>query len=127
MSEIHIAREFTAVPGPRYQDQGEGSGEEFRERYLLPAFRRVLGSEKVVVHLDGVKYGYPTSFLEEAFGGLVRKLGVEVVKETLDLRSAEPPLLLEIRHYIEHANDGLRDATHPGGARRASSRTVDRR
>ncbi len=103
MSEIDIAREFTKFPGPRYRDQGHGSGEEFRERHLLPAFR--MGHERVVVHLDGVEYGYPTSFLEEAFGGLVRKLGVDVVKKTLDLRSAEPPLVKEIWYYVDHAND----------------------
>lgn len=55
--------------------------------------------------LDGAKYGYPTSFLEEAFGGLARQLGVAVAKGTLDLRSSEPPLVDEIWHYIEHADD----------------------
>lgn len=105
MSEIHIAREFTESPGPRYRDQGDGSGEEFREEHLLPAFRNTPATDKVAVHLDGVKYGYPTSFLEEAFGGLARTLGVDVVKGILDLRSSEPPLVDEIWHYIEHAHD----------------------
>ena len=105
MSEIHIAREFTEFPGPRYKDQGDGSGEEFREEHLLPAFRSTPAADKVAVHLDGVKYGYPTSFLEEAFGGLARKLGIDVVKGTLDLKSSEPPLVDEIWHYIEHADD----------------------
>lgn len=105
MAEIYIARGFTLLPGPRYRHQGRGSGEEFRERHLLPAFRKAVKNEKVVVHLDGVKYGYPTSFLEEAFGGLARRLGVDAVKTTLDLRSSEPPLIREIWHYIEHAND----------------------
>ncbi len=105
MAELDIAREFTVVPGPRYKDQGHGSGEEFREKYLLPAFREAVESEKVIVHLDGVKYGYPTSFLEEAFGGLARKVGVDVVRGTLDLKSSEPPLVDEIWHYIEHAHD----------------------
>ena len=47
MAELDIAREFTVVPGPRYKDQGHGSGEEFREKYLLPAFREAVESEKV--------------------------------------------------------------------------------
>ena len=55
MSEIHIAREFTESPGPRYRDQGDGSGEEFREEHLLPAFRNTPATDKVAVHLDGVK------------------------------------------------------------------------
>ena len=105
MPEVCIVREFTVFPGPRYRRQGHGSGEEFRETYLVPAFRSAVANQRVVVDLDGVKYGYPTSFLEEAFGGLARKLGVDVVKETLDLRSSEPPLVDEIWHYIEHADD----------------------
>ena len=71
MITINIAKEFTRVPGPRYRDQGEGSGEEFREDHLKPAFERALKArDQLIVQLDGVRYGYPTSFLEEAFGGL---------------------------------------------------------
>lgn len=109
MITINIAREFTPLPGPRYQDQGPGSGEEFRKKHLLPAVRRAMESrERITVQLDGVKYGYPTSFLEEAFGGLAREVGIEPVRKTLCFESrAEPMLTEEIHYYIEHANDTL--------------------
>ena len=103
MSTINIAKVFTKYPGPRYSAQGESSGEEFREKYLKPAFERVLGTDEyIVVQLDGVSYGYPTSFLEEAFGGLAREFGQKPVLDKLRFESASEPLLEnEIRIYIE--------------------------
>ena len=106
MITINIAKEFTRVPGPRYRDQGEGSGEEFREDHLKPAFERALKArDQLIVQLDGVRYGYPTSFLEEAFGGLTREFGKKLVLETLYFESATEPLLdYEIKRYIERAD-----------------------
>ncbi len=103
--EIEIAKEFTEFPGPRYKHQGKGSGQEFLENFLLPAFEKAKKTGKqVTIKLDGVKYGYPTSFLEEAFGGLARKYEIGKVLEILIFEStAEPMLDFEIRHYIKHA------------------------
>ena len=108
MIEIDIAKEFTEFPGPRYKRQGDGSGQEFLEKFLVPAFNEAKKANKrVIIKLDGVRYGYPTSFLEEAFGGLARKFrkfGIEEVQKILDFESVtEPMLVTEIRHYIEHA------------------------
>lgn len=107
MIEINIARQFTKLPGPRYQDQGPGSGQEFLEDLLKPAFLKAKETnDQVTIQLDGVKYGYPTSFLEEAFGGLAREFEIEEVLKRLRFESvAEPMLDFEIRHYIKHAND----------------------
>lgn len=68
MTVINIARDFTQFPTGRYRKFGKGSGEEFRDKFLLPHLSR---GEKIIVELDGTS-GYPSSFLEEAFGGLVR-------------------------------------------------------
>lgn len=66
-------RDFTLYPGPRLKEDGDYSGEEFRDKYLLPKYREAV-KNKVYLHviLEGTK-GYASSFLEEAFGGLVRK------------------------------------------------------
>ena len=64
---INLARDFTKFPGGRFRSDGPFSGEEFREDYLLPALQNY---ENVTVILDGVA-GLPSSFQEEAFGGLV--------------------------------------------------------
>lgn len=67
MKTISIAEDFTKYPGGRYRKFGKGSGEEFRD-FLIPYMDR---KEPLTIVLDGTA-GYSSSFLEEAFGGLVR-------------------------------------------------------
>lgn len=68
MVKIVIAKEFSEYPGGRYISDGPNSGERFRLEFLVPALEKY---EQVTIVLDGTK-GYPSSFLEEAFGGVVR-------------------------------------------------------
>lgn len=105
MNAINIAKEFSMLPGPRYQSEGDHSGEEFRERILRPRFTAAQkAGEKLTIDLDGVTFGYPTSFLEEAFGGLARIVGIDVAMDGLVFRSGqEPGLPDEIRGYIRDA------------------------
>ena len=79
----------------------EPSGDEFRERFLLPYITNLT---KVVIELDGV-IGYGSSFLEEAFGGAVRTTGIsrEQFDALVELRSADQTLLTEIREYVSEA------------------------
>ena len=106
MSTINIARQFSLTPGPRFRDEGPHSGEDFRERFLRPAFELALKmGEKIIIELDGVRFGYPSSFLEEAFGQLARDYGIEPVLKQLEFRSIEEPGLRdEICGYILDAN-----------------------
>lgn len=70
---INIAKDYTKTPGGRYVSQGDYSGEDFRIKILEPKFFEAKeNKEKLIINLDGV-YGYPASFLDEAFGGLARK------------------------------------------------------
>ena len=66
---INIAKDFSRYPLGRDDNDGPYNGEKFRKSFLVPALQR---HKKVAVYLDGPK-GYGSSFLEEAFGGLVRK------------------------------------------------------
>jgi hypothetical protein len=69
---IVIAQDFGKYPGTRYRKDGPYSGQEFREELLIPALRKAQESGTfLTVVLDGVA-GYGSSFLEEAFGGLLR-------------------------------------------------------
>jgi hypothetical protein len=68
---IHVASAFAKSPGGRYRSDGPFSGERFREEYLVPAFS---SHEFVEVSLAGT-LGLGSSFLDEAFGGLVRECG----------------------------------------------------
>src|SRR4051812_7697167 len=102
MNKIDIAVDFSAFPGPRYKTQGAHSGELFRETLLEPKFLAAHGKgETLVVRLDGVRFGYPTSFLEEAFGGLARVHGIEPVLNVLRFETSDEPMLIdEINGYI---------------------------
>lgn len=101
---INVCKDFTETPGARYRSEGKFSGEEFRDDILVPKFDSISSSdEKITIELDG-GYGYPTSFLEEAFGGLARIYGSKAVKEKLlFVSNDEPSLIDEITSYIEEA------------------------
>lgn len=98
--EVRVV-DFTATPGARYIEDGPYPGEEFREQILRPAFERALQDDVVLhVDLDGI-WGYATSFLEEAFGGLAQIYGPDVVERRLNITCEdEPELLAEVIGYI---------------------------
>src|SRR3546814_1210636 len=66
-----IAKDFSPFAGPRYIRQGSHSGEALRSKLI-----RFLNSHPgpVTIVLDGTK-GMGSSFLDEAFGGLIRNEG----------------------------------------------------
>ena len=64
---IRIAEDFSPYPAGRSKSDGPATGERFREEFLAPSLRE--GSVKLI--LDNVA-GLPSSFLEEAIGGLIR-------------------------------------------------------
>lgn len=71
---IVIAERFSRSPSGRYHPaDGEYSGERFRDEILYPALLK----GKVEVNLDGC-LTLGSSFLDEAFGGLVREKGLTV-------------------------------------------------
>ncbi len=79
---ISLVTDFTRYPGGRYRKHGKYSGEEFRETVLRPI---VQNNESVVIDLDGA-FTIPPSFLDEAFGPLVREYGVEKVRHCFEIR-----------------------------------------
>lgn len=101
MASVNVARDFTRFPAGRYKKNGKTSGEAFRERFLEEPLRR---GEDVQVELDGT-IGYGSSFLEEAFGGVVRKLGLpsQQIRQHLTVKSIDLSLIDEIMGYIDEA------------------------
>lgn len=96
--------EYSTTPGGRYISDGKYSGEDFRTKVLLPKYEQALESgEKMLVDLDDC-YGMPTSFLEEAFGGLVRIKKDRKIAEMLEIKSEDRPDLIEkVQGYIRDA------------------------
>lgn len=105
--ELQIAKEFSDVPGPRTKNEGPYSAEQFVEELLEPRFRKVVDGNGVLkIDLDGA-FGYATSFLEEAFGGLARKYPIDQVLSHLEFKSEEEPYLIDdIKRYIREARTG---------------------
>lgn len=69
---LSIAEDFWPFPAGRVEADGPYNGEKFREQHLLPAVRAAEEAGAIlVVSLDGLK-SCGSSFLESAFGGLVR-------------------------------------------------------
>jgi hypothetical protein len=65
---IDIARDFSPVPAGRHAVDGDYSGEHFRRLVLRPALDQYAIVEVILDNTEG----FSSSFLEEAFGGLVR-------------------------------------------------------
>lgn len=94
---INIAEDFTDTPGPRTITEGDKSGEQFRNEMLLPKYLEAKKQrKKLYIDFDGT-FGYPPSFLEEAFGGLIRetKDNMDIVLKIIEFKCNARPYLYE--------------------------------
>ena len=111
MRTIRVA-EFSHSPGGRFKVHGPSSGEEYREEVLVPALKDAISAdETLTVELDGTS-GYGSSFLEEAFGGLIRKGGIAptLVRRHLAVTANTPlyaPYATLAKRYIDAAERNL--------------------
>lgn len=99
-----IANDFSKYPGPRFSKEGEFSAEELLDKHLINLFKNACDSNsKLIVDIDGT-FGYATSFLEGAFGELVRRFNKEKVQNHILIQSKETPLFKEeIEKFINEA------------------------
>lgn len=100
VSTVNIGKDFNRFPSGRYKAQGPASGEQFREEFLVPMLKRE--DQLVEVQLDDA-IGYGSSFLEEAFGGLVRHHSFGDLENRIVLISDDLSLVAEIKSYIGEA------------------------
>lgn len=107
---INIANDFSDKPFGRYHKEknghlsdGKWTGDRFRDEILLKAFENNT-TTKIKIYLDDVKRGFGSSFLEEAFGGLIRS-GVpkKTIEKLLIIESNDQDYIDEIWEYIEEA------------------------
>lgn len=106
--KLNIARDFSDVPIGRYSADSKFSGELFREKFLKPKLEELANGEKLIVDITDVE-GYGSSFLEEAFGGLVRNhyFSSKELKEKLHIQSNEIYKMYEdlIWEYIKDGDN----------------------
>ena len=98
---INFTQEFTDTPGGRYRRHGDYSGEQFREDILLPALNQF---DFVHLNLNGA-FGFPPSFIDEAIGILVEKVGEDVINKKLKIILDENSIAKRkiFETIIEHA------------------------
>jgi hypothetical protein len=96
---LSVANEFSKSPAGRFPTDGPNSGERFRDELLYPALKN---GDKVEVDLNGV-LTMGSSFLDEAFGGLVREKGLEPksLRENLIVKSRLKTYVNRVWSYIE--------------------------
>jgi len=103
---ISVVRDFSKRPYGRYPDpDGEFCGQNFRQKLLAPMLRK---HHKVHVDLDGYNR-YGRSFLDEAFGGLIREEGftLDQLKEKLSYsHTLVPTIEMLITERLEAAERG---------------------
>jgi hypothetical protein len=101
--------DFSETPGGRYKKEGPFSGEEYRETVLIPAVKK----GHVTISISGIA-GASASFLEEAFGGIVRKFGPEIADQVNVLLDTENSGYAEkITTFMREAADRSRASKKP--------------
>jgi len=103
--QVNVGTDFSLNPAGRFADDGPASGEIFRDRILVP---KLMKGSIVDVYLDDAE-GYGSSFLEEAFGGLVRnkKFAASDLHSRLNIFSIDESMIEEIWEYIDSAERSL--------------------
>ncbi|MCH9852083.1 MAG: STAS-like domain-containing protein [Alphaproteobacteria bacterium] len=96
--------DFSRDPDFRLKEDGDFSAEEFRDEYVIPQLDKLQKGEKLTINLDGT-HGISPWFLEEVFGGSVRKkyLDKEWAKK-IEIISETVPEYRDVSiHYIKEA------------------------
>ncbi|RYY79892.1 MAG: DUF4325 domain-containing protein [Moraxellaceae bacterium] len=103
---INIAQDFNRRPVGRSRKNSSHSGEAFRDDILLPKLQEVIeinDGSKILVDFTGTTM-QGSSFLEEAFGGILRNYNftADILKKYLTIVSPRRPAIEQtIWQYIE--------------------------
>lgn len=108
---LSIAEQFSRYPVGRIQADSDYNGTRFRVEFLAPALRKLRASERLEVCFDGLE-GAGSSFLEEAFGGLVQieRMTASFLDSHLLLSTTENGLQDTVRLAREHINSAAKHA-----------------
>ncbi len=95
---INVYNDFSKTTYGRYlKDDPDRSGEAFRDKTLIPALEKY---DLIIVDISNYEHG--SSFLEEVFGGLVRKGYDKAVldKKLKIIHTQYPSMAIEAKGYI---------------------------
>ena len=108
MTTIDIAQDFSRFPRRLTPKDGPANATTFRQQHLVPVLEN---NDRAIVILDGVG-GYSASFLNEAFGGLVRKEGYSAkhVFDSFEFRATKlgyGMFVRLIKKFVERADNEI--------------------
>jgi hypothetical protein len=104
--QICIA-DFSRYPSGRDANDGSFNGEAFRSRILLPAVKSAIAqNSNIRISLAGVM-SFGSSFLEEAFGGLVRKEGIpkDKLRKVMTIDPGDPKFSRYSKAILRYINE----------------------
>ena len=100
---FNIAKGFTNAPGGAYRKDGDKSGEELREDFLVPLLE-AHPNDKLVIELDGI-IGMGHATVREAFGGLVKYFGKEII-DRIEFAPTKHEHIVELaKEYMDEAKE----------------------
>lgn len=105
MHTINLA-DFSEFPfGRKSPEDGEFTGQKFRDTVLKPVIDSLQPGDTINVDLDGVVVGIGSSFLSESFGGLIKKGYITKIDllNALSITSEDASYEFEITKYITDA------------------------
>lgn len=97
---LRITEEFGDTIGARDYEDGDYSGKEFYDKFLLPRFEQAAKNSYVLlIDIDGV-WGWPSSFVSGSFGLLSQEKGSQKVLAHLKFKCDSNPMKIEKAKYI---------------------------
>ena len=104
MIRIKISKDFSETPGGRLIEEGDFSGELFRDSILIQKYEEAEKQDtQLEIDFDDC-YGVGTSFLEEAFGGLARKYHKHGILKRITVIAMEDETIPDnIKKFVEKA------------------------
>ena len=109
---IVVGTDFSPAPMGRDMEHFPWGGEAFRKKLLEPALREY---DRVVVDLAEVD-GYGSSFLDEAFAGLIRHDGysADQLKQKLVIMSSDATLQISVDDALQDIEDAVAEVMRKG-------------
>jgi hypothetical protein len=107
---LSIPKDYHPAPGGRNKSDGPFNGERFRNEFLVPRLKdAIAGNEPLIVNFDDAD-SYSSSFLEEAFGGLVRTgvFATHEIKKYLILKNNDPVYTIFVNDAKEYIDSELK-------------------
>lgn len=98
---INIGKDYTDLPYGRDERDGEYNGKHFRKTVLIPKLRVC---DRVVI-IMGDALGYGSSFLDEAFAGLIKYEGFSKseILQKIDFQYHKKSVIQNIYNYMDEA------------------------